>query len=1010
MKIDTTDASAHSSGRAAMRWAFSATLALILFSLLGTALAFPIVYLLSQIEALKSFMPAISELAFILGISGLPLGLAYLYFTDRMSILTDWSEKLHPFFHLSSELPEFPEALGFNYRRVGMTIKKLFYWAAGGLALTYIFDYVLSVLEDATATVDSVSSGAASAITTQAAGEALGAMHGTNFLLTALAMSVVAAFTEELLFRGVVVNLWRRAFSVWAVRLDGETGKFYELSSKFFAKTGAYIAVLIAAALFALPHVEGMMSMFFFGIVAGVIYLQTRTIWAPILLHFLSNAVLAIVLFAGTLHGHSSVAADDAVPAKEIVKAVQAPLVPGVDQAGASATPVPVLQPASTARATDNLGVRFPGRKAVIKPEMASKVAHPVAVITQKDMNQPTFASSGNTLIQVCQSEQCASDMTLLQTLARKHPEVDFMQADVAAIPQFALQLRAQQQAMGKAKAGSSELSFPVYIYANQDLQVAPANTRSESDLEQFIQLGYTEYGADDTDELMATYRSKVCNIENEGPFDGKALYACVYDHVYNADLVLLDTAKRADFTKWQHKFDNTDDLNTEAGTEKAIRAMLSDLNEMHTHFFNAKQLNAMRDESAGKLSGIGLPLAHFNTASKALSLSEDADEAAWAALSKVTDESPLVVYPRPEKGQPADLAGLLRGDRIIEVNGQPTAGRTVNDVVSLIRGEAGTQVTLKVSRPNASGAQIMNFTVTRAKLRTSDVKMDMLDGGKAVVKVSQFGNYVSRDFTASLYKACTGNDLPADGLALAQLVNSYVPERDCSLKGLVIDLRDDRGGNLDQVIEMLETVMKEGPIVTMLARDGDQVVETRFSVLAGEERKEKLVNGKSVAVAHHARIWRVLPEGVPMAVLINRTSASASEIMSSALQKNGLATVEGEPSFGKEVGQSVTPVGFGTAVNLTTFRFKPADADLGAAVLPDFPVATSTAFLDDPLSNPDVVLGKALEVLARGKAALDEAKNADPAAKALLAEQARTMHAQRDSKYWEQRKAGLLN
>jgi C-terminal processing protease CtpA/Prc len=153
-----------------------------------------------------------------------------------------------------------------------------------------------------------------------------------------------------------------------------------------------------------------------------------------------------------------------------------------------------------------------------------------------------------------------------------------------------------------------------------------------------------------------------------------------------------------------------------------------------------------------------------------------------------------------------------------------------------------------------------------------------------------------------------------------------------------------------------------------------------------------------------------VLPDNIPVVVMINENSASASELMSASLQKNGLATIVGTPSYGKEVGQSVNPLDFGTGVKITTFRFLPAGSDLGVAVLPDFEVSQSTAYLNDPLSAPNLVLSKAQEVLAMGKAALAEAQtSAVTASKESLAATASAAHKERDNAILASQKSGLL-
>ncbi len=991
MKDDSTN-SAVSNGFGIFRWATSATLALIVASLLGSALALPIIYSIGHVKILRAFMPSIAEILFTLGTTGTPLVLSYLYFTGRTAFVTAWSKKLHPFFHLDSNLPNFPGVLGFNYRQVDMTFKKIALWATAGFALTYLFDYLTGsfIAIGAAGTEAAVSSNVGAPSGPRGIEQVLAHMTMTNFIITSVLMALLAAFMEEMVFRGVIFNLWRTSFATQAEALSNSQSAVGRAAHKFFNICGSSIAVVIAAALFALAHLnmEAFFSQFFFGLVAGALYLITRTVWTPVLLHVVTNSILPIVILVGGLTGNMN-----------------------SDTSGHN-------HPSAGTTQSQDLGIRVPGIREAIMPTDGSKAsvsAKPlVGEIAQEDLHKADFNASGNSFIQVCTPEQCPTERAFFESLAKQYPDIEFYQADTSKNAELVQKLVSEQAVVAKDKTSNetTTVSYPVYIYANHSLQIAPSAAKSEKDLKTFIETNYTVYGevAEDKDDLMAPYVSAACNPENTGPFNGKVLYACAFDMVIKTDLSIIDPEKRAAFSKkWQHKFDEGSALDSQERTEKAIREMLADLNEMHTNFFTAKQFANLAQAFDSSLAGIGAPVTRLNMANKAEALSAVHSQDT-IALAKVSDDTPLMFFPKPNAGSPAEAAGIAAGDRIVEVNGKPSSGRTVNEIVADIRGPAGTTVTIKVLRPNGAGLEPLTFNITRAQVHTKAATWKKLDNGFASIKIAMFGNSVSREFTEALYEACTGKSLPEGKAEVAAVINAYKPEQDCQLKGLAIDLQNNPGGRLDQVVEMLQAVMKEGTLVSYLSREGEQIIHIKESVSAGEFRREKIVNGKSEKVFTHPRFWRVLPDNIPVVVIINENSASAAELMSASLQKNGLAAIVGTPSYGKEVGQSVNPLDFGTGVKITTFRFLPAGSDLGVAVLPDFEVSQSTAYLNDPLSAPDLVLNKAQEVLAMGKAALAEAQtSAVTASKESLAATASAAHKERDNAILASQKSGLL-
>ncbi len=929
-------------GLSLLRLAFASTLALGLIWLMGWGLAVLTIKAAYSIELpwLAPYLPSLSIGSLSFGVAFFALLVGYLHFGGRMKLLTRCSQRLPSFLHLSGDWCDYPANLGFNY--TAFVSARFFAVAVFVSALAALgLDYLSSIHhghfgDSASATLASLR------------GDRI------NFLLAAITGVVFSGFALEMVFRGYVQNLWYSAFKAIGRTLSRRTDYMRYLAHVFSYGAGV-AAVTIAAALFALVYDEDFLTGFYLGAAAGAAYVLTRSIWAPVFVHLLVKTVWLVAL-ALTIH---------------------------IDE-GAS-------EQALQAQPT---GLKVPGVSTVFQPGMQAK---PIRKVVENDFSKPDFAAGGNVLIQVCRSQQCAEQMSLLEALSSQFPDVEFMQADEASNKMLVERLAREQEAMTKG----SKLALPVYLYVNGNIQVAPTGTADLSDLKKFVELNRTGGGPQmagrDRDE--GQYVSRLCNPENQGAFDGKVLYNCAYDLVLNTDLALLDKAKRDAFVRsWKEP---ALPVSTEAETAKAIAAMLSSLDEMHTQFFTAAQFASLSQSFDASLTGIGAPVIRLNVAGKLATLGDNPPASLLQSLSKIDDATPLVIYPAPTSGSPAEKAGLQRGDRIVEVDGQSVNGMTVDQVVAAIRGKEGTSVALKVHREGT--ASDLSFSITRAKVQTKEVHLEELSDGKFKVKVDMFGNRVSQEFTEALYQACTGSALPADDAELVKLVNQYVPEKNCTrVKSMVIDLRGNPGGRLDQVVEMMQALIKEGKVVTTLSRAGDDIIEVKESVNEKDFVRETFKGGKSVRLEKQPRMMRVLPEGLPLAVLVDAGSASASELMSGALQQGKFAVVVGKPSFGKEVGQAVNPLDFGTGLRITTFRFLPGGADLGVAVIPDVEVANSSAYLDNPLNHSDEVVAKAFEVLA---AAPEKFQGMDPEHKKALESKTRAEHEARDRRILEMQK-----
>ena len=268
-----------------------------------------------------------------------------------------------------------------------------------------------------------------------------------------------------------------------------------------------------------------------------------------------------------------------------------------------------------------------------------------------------------------------------------------------------------------------------------------------------------------------------------------------------------------------------------------------------------------------------------------------------------------------PIEGQPAELAGLLPGDLIIEVDGESVIGVSFDEVILLVRGEEGTAVDLTVARPGEQEA--LAFTIVRARFEVPVVNFEMREDGLAYVQLVEF----SRDASDRLEEA------------LRELLAQ-------NPTGLILDLRNNPGGFLDESVEIADLFLPDG--VVLFERN-----------VSGLDRTFSSDDGD-------------LAEQIPMVVLINPGSASASEIVAGAIQDTNRGTLIGLTSFGKGSVQTVRELSDGSELRVTIARwYTPADHSIDKeGVSPDIEV-------EFPLDTPDgedPQLERAVEYLLSGQ------------------------------------------
>ena len=279
-----------------------------------------------------------------------------------------------------------------------------------------------------------------------------------------------------------------------------------------------------------------------------------------------------------------------------------------------------------------------------------------------------------------------------------------------------------------------------------------------------------------------------------------------------------------------------------------AIKGILESL-DAHSSFMPPEMYKEMQSETKGEFGGIGIEIT-------------------------IKDGFPTVITPIEDT--PAYKAGMKSGDHIIKIDGKPTKNMSLVDVVKLIRGAKGKPVTLTVVREGFTAPK--DYRVVRDVIVVKSVKFRMLEDDYGYIRIAQFQERTARDLDN----------------ALKELVKS---NKSKPLRGVLLDLRNDPGGLLEQAVEVSDKFIEEGLIVYIEGRKKDD------KAMKFNARKNDDYLG-------------------PLVILVNEGSASASEIVAGALQDHKRAIVVGAKTFGKGSVQTVFPLGDGSAVRLTTAKY----------------------------------------------------------------------------------------
>lgn len=289
------------------------------------------------------------------------------------------------------------------------------------------------------------------------------------------------------------------------------------------------------------------------------------------------------------------------------------------------------------------------------------------------------------------------------------------------------------------------------------------------------------------------------------------------------------------------------EDVNTKKLVYGAIKGMLREL-DPHTNFMPPEMFKDFETETSGEFGGLGIEISIQNSILTIISPIEDA---------------------------PAWEAGIKAGDKVVGIDGTSTKGMSLVEASQMMRGKKGSKIVLRVVRDGEEKPR--DITVVRGSVKIKSVKYTDLGDGFAYVKITSFIENTAKD--------------------LQKAVENHMKNNKNQMAGLLIDMRRNPGGLLDQAIKVSDMFLKEGTIVSTIGRNKNE------KEIATATKKGQYTN-------------------FPIVILVNEYTASASEIVSGALQDNKRALIVGQRTFGKGSVQSVIKLGDGSGLKLTVARY----------------------------------------------------------------------------------------
>jgi carboxyl-terminal processing protease len=355
---------------------------------------------------------------------------------------------------------------------------------------------------------------------------------------------------------------------------------------------------------------------------------------------------------------------------------------------------------------------------------------------------------------------------------------------------------------------------------------------------------------------------------------------------IFQSDSATLNTTRLNDaYAIIEEQYVNADQIDQEALVDGAIKGMLSALDDPYTSYFNTEEFEDFNDSLSGTFEGIGAEIG-------------------------IRDELLTVVSPLPDT--PAERAGLQAGDKILFIDQTDTEGMPVERAVTLIRGEKGTEVTLTIAR---EAEEVQEIIIERGVINVPEIRVEDLGDGVVHAQVYQFSQRTANE--------------------LGQQLQNYQRENG-QITGVVLDLRGNPGGYLDQAVEMTGLFVELGSVVVT-----EKFGDGRTEDLKTKERPQ-------------------FPD-TPVVVLVNQGSASASEIVAGALRDLEGVTIVGQTSFGKGSVQKLERLRRGGAVKVTIAEWLTPNGTViqEAGITPDVEVERT---IEDMNNDRDPQLERAAE------------------------------------------------
>lgn len=335
-------------------------------------------------------------------------------------------------------------------------------------------------------------------------------------------------------------------------------------------------------------------------------------------------------------------------------------------------------------------------------------------------------------------------------------------------------------------------------------------------------------------------------------------------------------------------KYLNVSDIDETNTIDGAIAGYINALGDEYTEYIPADKMKEYTESVMGNFVGIGIYMVK-NT------------------------EKDLVQVLSPIRESPAEKVGIKAGDLITKVDGVSYTADQMTEMANTIKGEEGSKVTLEILR----GEETLTFEVIREKVNTNPVYSEKLENDIGYLEISSFDEGVAEDFKAK-----------------------YLTLKEQGIKGLVIDLRDNGGGLVDEALKIVDYIVPKNQ-TTLITVDKDGKEEVTKS------KEDKLIEE-------------------PVVVLVNASSASASEIMAGALKDLGAAQIVGTKTYGKGVIQQLLTLSNGAGLKITVEEYyTPNKAKINkVGIIPDYEVLLETSITREPTDANDTQLNKAKEIL----------------------------------------------